>query len=128
MTASGTLPVPLGFLWALTSRAQGGTEMASRVSRRMARRLLVIGGIWALLHVYVGVRLLGHAGLGSAPLALACTGVLLLVVAPFAAFFAGRVEGVPFRAVLEWAGFTAMGTFREPTDENRVHVLMRRNR
>src|SRR5213592_1572064 len=107
MTASGTSPVPLGVLHHVASA--GRSEMANRVSRRMARRLLVIGGIWALLHVYVGVRLLGHAGLGPAPLALACTGVLLLVVAPFAAFFAGRAQGVPFRAALEWTGFTAMG-------------------
>jgi predicted MPP superfamily phosphohydrolase len=75
----------------------------------MARRLLGIGGVWALLHVYVGVRLLGGAGLGAVSLGLAWAGVLLLALAPFAALFAGRMQRVPFRTALEWTGFLAMG-------------------
>jgi len=83
--------------------------MAARAGGRMARRLVVIGGIWVLLHVYVGARLLGGAGLGAVSLGLAWAGVLLLALAPFAALFAGRMQRVPFRAALEWTGFLAMG-------------------
>src|SRR5438876_594399 len=83
--------------------------MAARASGRMARRLVVIGGIWVLLQVYVGARLLGRAGLGPVSLGFAWAGVLLLALAPFAALFAGRMQGVPFRAALEWTGFLAMG-------------------
>ena len=82
--------------------------MAARASGRMARRLVVIGGIWVLLQVYVGARLLGGAGLGPVSLGFAWAGVLLFALAPSAALFAGRM-GVPFRAALEWTGFMAMG-------------------
>ena len=83
--------------------------MAARAGGRMARRLVVIGGIWTLLQVYVGARLLGRPGLGPVSLGFAWAGVLLLALAPFAALFAGRMQGVPFRAALEWTGFLAMG-------------------
>src|SRR2546425_8925334 len=33
-------------------------------SMSMARRILIVIGLWALLHVYVGQRLLAHAPLG----------------------------------------------------------------
>ncbi len=77
--------------------------------RRVASRIAVIGSLWALLHVYVGLRLLGHAPLGDAARPLAWAGLMLLALAPFGALFAGRAERVAFRTALEWVGFTAMG-------------------
>ena len=67
----------------------------------MRRRLLVPGGVWVLLHVYIGVRLLGSTALDAGGLALAWAGLLLLALAPFVAFFARRS--------VQWAGFTALG-------------------
>ena len=75
----------------------------------MARRILIVIGLWALLHLYVGQRLLAHAPLGPVERLLGWAAILLLALAPFGAFFAGRVERVPAKPVLEWAGFTAMG-------------------
>jgi len=75
----------------------------------MARRILIVIGLWALLHLYVGQRLLAHAPLGPVERLLGWAAILLLALAPFGALFAGRVERVPAKPVLEWAGFTAMG-------------------
>src|SRR5256885_7724116 len=75
----------------------------------MARRILIVIGLWALLHVYVGQRLLAHAPLGPVERVLGWAAILLLALAPFGAFFAGRAERVPAKPALEWAGFTAMG-------------------
>lgn len=75
----------------------------------MARRVFIISGLWMLLHLYVGQRLLVHAPIGGAWRAAGWIGILLLALAPFAAFFAGRTERMAGKPVLEWAGFTAMG-------------------
>ena len=75
----------------------------------MVRRLLLVGTVWLLLHVYVGVRLLGHAPLAAGWRALGWAGVLLLALAPFAAFFSGRAERASPRSPLPAAAFLAMG-------------------
>src|SRR5881396_1979188 len=75
----------------------------------MRRRVLVIGAVWALLHVYMGARLLAHAGVGAGWLALAWGTLLLLALAPFGAFFALRAEESRLGTALQWAGFTALG-------------------
>ncbi|PYP30706.1 MAG: hypothetical protein DMD47_09020, partial [Gemmatimonadetes bacterium] len=78
-------------------------------SMSMARRIFIVIGLWTLLHVYVGQRLLAHAPLGPVERLLGWAAILLLALAPFGAFFAGRTERVPAKPALEWAGFTAMG-------------------
>src|SRR6266550_4024140 len=75
----------------------------------MGRRLLVIGGVWMLLHAYMGARLLNHAALGPGSLTLAWGALLLLALGPFAAFFALREGDSPLGAALQWTGFTALG-------------------
>jgi len=75
--------------------------------RRFAPRLAVIAALWTLLHVYVGVHLLGaphasrFAGLGWAA-------VLAVAWLPFLAFLAGRSR-MAGRRLVEWAGYVAMG-------------------
>ncbi len=75
----------------------------------MRRRLLVIGLVWGLLHLYMGARLLGHAGMGAGWLALAWGMLLLLSLAPFGAFYALRREDSRLWTALQWTGFTALG-------------------
>src|SRR2546426_9518252 len=79
--------------------------------RRDARgtAILVIASLWSLLHVYVGQRLLAQTSLAPAWRVLGWVGVLVLVLAPFVALFAGRTERLPAKRGLEVAGFTAMG-------------------
>ena len=69
--------------------------------KQIARRLLVVGGIWTLLNVYVGAHLHPYG-----PLAAAAT--LILAWLPLLAFVAGRSTWRGRRA-LEWAGYVAMG-------------------
>ena len=69
--------------------------------KQIARRLLVVGGIWTLLNVYVGAHLHPY-GL------LAAAATLILAWLPLAAFVAGRSTWRGRRA-LEWAGYVAMG-------------------
>src|SRR5437667_10231420 len=73
------------------------------------RAILVIAGLWTLLHVYVGQRLLAQTSLAPGWRALGWIGILLLVLAPFVALGAGRTERLPAKRGLERAGFTAMG-------------------
>src|SRR5438093_13646789 len=87
-----------------------GTEMTHPiVSRRrgMISAILVVAGLWTLLHVYVGQRLLGQTPLAPGWRLLGWSGILLLILAPFVALVAGRTERLPARRGLE--GFTAMG-------------------
>ncbi len=77
--------------------------------RRMLPRIVVVAGLWTLLHVYVGQRLLAQTPLGPGWRLLGWVGILLLVLAPFVALFAGRTRRLPARRVLEVAGFMAMG-------------------
>src|SRR3989454_9572179 len=81
------------------------------VSRRrgMISAILVVAGLWTLLHVYVGQRLLAQTPLAPGWRLLGWSGILLLVLAPFVALVAGRTERLPARRGLEVAGFTAMG-------------------
>jgi uncharacterized protein len=62
-----------------------------------------------LLHLYVGVRLLGHAELVALPLALAWGVLTLLALAPFGALLAMRARALPLASVVHWIGFTAFG-------------------
>src|SRR5947208_15860255 len=81
------------------------------VSRRrgVITAILVVVGLWTLLHVYVGQRLLGQTPLAPGWRLLGWVGLLLLVLAPFVALVAGRTEGLPAKRGLEVAGFTGMG-------------------
>src|SRR3989441_1338340 len=81
------------------------------VSRRrgVITGILVVAGLWTLLHVYVGQRLLAQTPLAPGWRLLGWSGILLLVLAPFVALVAGRTERLPARRGLEVAGFTAMG-------------------
>src|SRR5256885_16998400 len=73
------------------------------------RAILVIASLWSLLHMYVGQRLLAQTSLAPAWRVLGWVGILLLVLAPFVALGAGRIERLPAKRGLEVAGFTAMG-------------------
>src|SRR3989442_8595916 len=70
---------------------------------------MIVGGLWALFHVYVGQRLLAHAPLALGWRALGWGVIALLALAPFAAFFAARSRRVPLTGALERGRFTAMG-------------------
>jgi predicted MPP superfamily phosphohydrolase len=71
--------------------------------------ILVVAALWTLLHVYVGQRLLVQAPPALGWRLLGWVAMVLLVVAPFVALFAGRTERLPAKRGLEVAGFTAMG-------------------
>src|SRR5204862_6797238 len=71
--------------------------------------ILVVASLWTLLHVYVGQRLLAPTSLAPGWRLLGWVGILLLILAPFVALFAGRTERLPANRGLEVAGFTAMG-------------------
>ena len=77
--------------------------------RRMIAVILIVASLWALLHLYVGQRLLAQTPLAPVGRLFGWVGVLLLVVAPFVALFAGRSERLPAKRSLEVAGFTALG-------------------
>src|SRR2546426_11001639 len=81
------------------------------VSRRrgVITGILVVAGVWTLLHVYVGQRLPAQTPLAPGWRLLGWVGVLVLVLAPFVALLAGRTERLPAKRGLEVAGFTAMG-------------------
>src|SRR5205814_6944645 len=88
------------------------TETKHPAARRRDARvtaILVVAGLWTLLHVYVGQRLLAQTPLAPGWRLLGWMGILLLVLAPFVALVAGRTEGLPAKRGLEVAGFTAMG-------------------
>ena len=79
----------------------------------MLVRLGIVGTIWTLLNVYVGVHLLGPAPITGWPRALAWSGVLTVGGLPLVALVTGRREraeppGAVLRA-LDWAAYTAMG-------------------
>src|SRR5256884_9538423 len=80
-------------------------------SRRgpMITPILIVAALWTLLHVYVGQRLLAPTSLAPGWRLLGWVGILLLILAPFVALFAGRTERLPTNRGLEVAGFTAMG-------------------
>jgi predicted MPP superfamily phosphohydrolase len=68
---------------------------------RVARWLTIVGGLWTLLHVYLG-RHLGASTFGWLP-------VLVLAWLPLAALAAGRAPQFPGRRALVWVGSVAMG-------------------
>jgi uncharacterized protein len=76
------------------------------------RRILVVSGVWALLHVYLGVRLLAHTPVALGWRLLGWSVIVLLALAPYAVFFAGRLgraDRLPWKSSLERIGFTAIG-------------------
>jgi predicted MPP superfamily phosphohydrolase len=75
----------------------------------MRARVFMIGSVWILLHLYAGVRLLGHAELEARPLALACGALALLALAPFGVLSAMRARRLPLATAVHWIGFTAIG-------------------
>ena len=75
----------------------------------MAKRILVVAAIWTLLHLYVGQRLFGQAPLALGWRLLGWAGMLVLVLAPFVAFYAARTAHLPGKRGLEAAGFTLVG-------------------
>src|SRR6266436_4042117 len=77
--------------------------------RRLIAVIVLVAGLWTMLHVYVGQRLLAQTPLAPAWRLFGWVGILLLVVAPFVALFAGRSERLPAKRGLEVAGFTALG-------------------
>ena len=77
--------------------------------RRLIPVILIVASLWTMLHVYVGQRLLAQTPLAPAWRLFGWVGILLLVVAPFVALFAGRSERLPAKRGLEVAGFTALG-------------------
>src|SRR5690348_13878666 len=76
---------------------------------RMVTFISIITGLWTLLHVYVGERLLAQEPLPRVWQILGWAGILILATGPVLAFWAGRSERLPARRVIEVAGFTAMG-------------------
>src|SRR6266404_632226 len=86
------------------------TKNQPRSPRRgILTAIVLVAGLWTLLHVYVGQRLLAQTPLAPGWRLLGWVGVLLLVLAPFVALAAGRTERLPAKRGLEVAGFTAMG-------------------
>jgi len=77
--------------------------------RGMVTGIGVVAGLWALLHLYVGQRLLTPTPLAIGWRLLGWAGIVLLVLAPFVALIAGGTDRIPARGGLEVAGFTAMG-------------------
>jgi uncharacterized protein len=78
-------------------------------SRSIRTGVVVAAGLWTLLHLYVGLRLLAPTPLGLGWRLLGWAGILILVCAPFVALGAARSERLPAKRGLEVAGFTAMG-------------------
>jgi predicted MPP superfamily phosphohydrolase len=76
---------------------------------RMVTFISIITGLWTVLHVYVGERLLAQEPLPRVWQILGWAGILILATGPVLAFWAGRSERLPARRVIEVAGFTAMG-------------------
>jgi uncharacterized protein len=70
-------------------------------------RLGIVGGLWTLLHIYVGAHLLGPAPLSGVPRVLAWTAVLIVAWLPLIAMFTAR-RATPLRA-LDWAAYSSMG-------------------
>lgn len=80
-----------------------------KTERRLPTGIVVVAGLWTLLHLYVGQRLFVPTPLGLGWRLLGWAGILLLVLAPFVALGAARSERLPARRAIEVAGFTAMG-------------------
>ncbi len=89
--------------------AGDGTPGPGAGGLTVARRILIISGLWTLLHLYVGQRLLGQVPLAPGWRLLAWAGILVLVLAPFVALYAARAERLFGKQVLEAAGFTLVG-------------------
>src|SRR2546426_8513374 len=87
----------------------GVTTVMETETKSRSTAILVVAAVWALLHAYVGERLLVQATVALEWRWLGWVAIVLLVLAPFVALFAGRTEQSPAKRGLEVAGFTAMG-------------------
>src|SRR3989449_8886908 len=86
-----------------------GVRISMETKRRLIPVILIVASLWNMLHVYVRQRWLAQTPLAPAWRLFGWVGILLLVVAPFVALFAGRSERLPAKRGLEVAGFTALG-------------------
>jgi len=75
-------------------------------AKQFLARLGIVGGIWTLLHVYVGAHLLGPAPIAGVPRGLAWAGVLIVAWLPLVALFTARRRSI---RILDWAAYTSMG-------------------
>src|SRR5436309_1616365 len=84
---------------------------------QVAARLGIVGGIWPLLHIYLGAHVLGPAPITGVPRVLAWGAVVLVAWLPLIALITarrtagernGRGRGFTIR-VLDWVAYTAMG-------------------
>src|SRR3989441_8643533 len=82
---------------------------------QVAARLGIVGGIWTLLHIYVGAHVLGPAPITGLPRVLAWGAVVLVAWLPLIALITarrtaggGNGRGFTIRA-LDWVAYTAMG-------------------
>ena len=76
--------------------------------RQMLVRFAIVGGIWTLLHVYIGVHLLDATPAGW-PLVLGWIGVFAFAWLPLAALVASRRPDFGGKRALEWTGYVALG-------------------
>ena len=83
--------------------------------KQVAARLGIVGGLWTLLHVYVGAHLLAPASLAGVARVLAWGAVVVVAWLPLVALFTARREPGEarqpgaLRRILDWAAYTAMG-------------------
>ena len=77
--------------------------------RQILTRLAIVGGIWTLLHVYIGHQLLGHGLLAGWPLGLGWFAVLAVGWLPLAALAGSRGPDFAGKRTLEWSGYVALG-------------------
>jgi predicted MPP superfamily phosphohydrolase len=75
----------------------------------MRVRVAVLSGVWMLLHVYVGVRLLGQGAVSGWAAVAAWAGLLLLGLAPLGLLLSMRAAPNRPATGIRWVGFTAMG-------------------
>jgi uncharacterized protein len=77
--------------------------------RQLLARFAIVGGIWTLLHVYIGFHLLSGTTLAGWPVVLGWIGVLGFAWLPLAALAASRRPDFSGRRTLEWSGYVALG-------------------
>ena len=74
--------------------------------KRFIAQLGIVGGIWTLLHIYVGAHVLGPAPIVGIPRLIAWSVVLVVAWLPLVALFMARRRSI---RALDWAAYTAMG-------------------
>ena len=77
--------------------------------RQLLTRFTIVGGIWMLLQVYVGLHLVGQTGLAGWSLVLGWCGMLGLGGLPLGVLVASRRPDFRGKQALEWAGYVVLG-------------------